>query len=657
MDLLNGYSSSDSNSDTDAPKDDSIIPQKPPHTIPSIKVADRRYLQAAPTPSVLATLSIQQKQNPTSTTMTKSNQSNSLLMNNPLKSTLTLPIHGPTSASDPTSQTSLSKGKVGNLQTNVTFDHTAFEEQRKSFQRSGVALGPDDRGSLVERGEYGHVRRRYCRETQKMVVVEPKLNPVDTLHRNLDDDEEEEEEDGQPKHKKRPRTEPLVEGSDDETTYGIWGPPTTTQLSHADDRLTDLQKHGGIETSLPPEILAEREHIKERDRRKTGGTGEGGEDPESRENRNFDKLVERKMAHLLPPRLDGEDASTLAIEPTTRFHGAEELDYRGRSWTNPPTELRERVEVGDVDHHRCYVPKKCVGRLTGHNKGVHRIRLSPGTGHLLLSGGLDGKCKVWSVHTKRVMRTYLGHSAAVRDVAFNNDGSKFLSASFDRFIRLWNTETGVVEGTFSNRRVPYVVKFYPKDDTTFVAGCSDNKIVAYSTETGEITQEYNHHLAPVNTITFVEDHGMKMVTSSDDKKVLVWEWDIGVPIKYISDPTMHSMPAITLHPTGAFMACQSLDNRICVYQGSGKFSLQRKKKFVGHQVAGYACDLVVSPDGQFLCSGDGHGKLCFWEWRMHKMLQKYRAHEKGPTIGCVWHPVLPSTVFTCGWDGVIKMWE
>ena len=427
---------------------------------------------------------------------------------------------------------------------------------------------------------------------------------------------------------KRPRTDPkareiLVEGDDDSATYGVWAPPTSSELHHADDRLTTLQTVGGVTASLPPQIIAERAHLAERDWRRSSydpdAVDADGNPGESRENRSFDKMVERKMAHLLPPRLDGEGGVETACEATSKFHGGEggEFDYRGRSWTEPPTELREVREEGDTEHHRCYVPKKCVGRLTGHNKGVHRIRLSPGTRHLLLSGGLDGKCKVWSVHAKRVLRTYIGHTAAVRAVRFNNDGSRFLSASFDRFIRLWNTESGEVEGTFTNRRVPYVVQFYPNDDTTFVAGCSDNKIVAYSTITGEITQEYNHHLAPVNTITFVED-GKKMVTSSDDKKVLVWEWDIGVPIKYISDPTMHSMPVVTMHPTGGFLACQSLDNKIVVYQATGKFSLQRKKKFLGHQVAGYACDIAISPDGQFLCSGDGQGKLCFWEWRMHK---------------------------------------
>jgi pre-mRNA-processing factor 17 len=171
--------------------------------------------------------------------------------------------------------------------------------------------------------------------------------------------------------------------------------------------------------------------------------------------------------------------------------------------------------------------------------------------------------------------------------------------------------------------VPYVVQFYPHDDNFFVVGCSDNKIVTYDATTAEITQEYNHHLGPVNAILFVEDHGTKMITSSDDKKVLIWEWDIGVPIKYISDPAMHSMPCMALHPAALYFAGQSLDNTIVVFQARDRFAMQRKKKFSGHQVSGYACELTFSPDGQFLVSGDGNGNIFFWLWKGHKYVDFY----------------------------------
>ena len=72
-------------------------------------------------------------------------------------------------------------------------------------------------------------------------------------------------------------------------------------------------------------------------------------------------------------------------------------------------------------------------------------------------------------------------------------------------------------------------------------------LVQYDIRTGEITQEYDQHLGPVNTITFV-DENRRFVTTSDDKTIRAWDFDIPVTIKYIAEPYMHSMPAVTIHP-------------------------------------------------------------------------------------------------------------
>mgnify|MGYP003876154177 CR=1 FL=1 len=81
---------------------------------------------------------------------------------------------------------------------------------------------------------------------------------------------------------------------------------------------------------------------------------------------------------------------------------------------------------------------------------------------------------------------------------------------------------------------------------------------------GEITQEYNQHLGPVNTITFV-DENRRFVTTSDDKTMRVWDFDIPVPIKLIADPAMHSMPAVGIDPKGKWLAATSLDNQIVLF--------------------------------------------------------------------------------------------
>ena len=86
-------------------------------------------------------------------------------------------------------------------------------------------------------------------------------------------------------------------------------------------------------------------------------------------------------------------------------------------------------------------------------------------------------------------------------------------------------------------------------------------------------QEYDYHLGAVNTITFV-DEGRRFVTTSDDKTIRVWEYGIPVQIKYIADPSMHSIPAVTLHPNNQWFIGQSLDNQILTYryaQGQSHF--------------------------------------------------------------------------------------
>jgi pre-mRNA-processing factor 17 len=363
----------------------------------------------------------------------------------------------------------------------------------------------------------------------------------------------------------------------------------------------------------------------------------------------WEKVNERKMSYLLPPR---PSRGTEVEEAKSTFHGQALVDYQGRPWWQAPSGVR--ADGGD---HACFVPKKCVKKYTGHTKGVQAIEFFPGTGHLLLSGSLDGKCKVWDVMGDRnVKRTYAGHTEGVRSIHMSNVGTEFLSSGFDRLIRLWDLETGQAKSTFSNRKMGYQVKFYPNDNNVFLVAASDNRVYQWDVRTGAVCQEYNYHLEPVNTITFF-DNGRKFASTSDDKKILVWEYDIPVPIKYISEPGMHSVPSVTAHPSGNFFAGQSLDNTIVVYQVGDKFKQLKKRTFTGHNNSGYACQVGFSANGQYMVSGDGLGKLHAWDWKTGKAVRKFQAHDGGPCIGAVWSPLEPNLVATCGWDGLIKLWD
>lgn len=318
------------------------------------------------------------------------------------------------------------------------------------------------------------------------------------------------------------------------------------------------------------------------------------------------------------------------------FHGESLYDYQGRTYMHIPTDtdVNLRGEPGDTES---FLPEYCIHTFTGHTKGITALRLFPHSGHLLLSASMDTKIKLWDLyHEGRCLRTFLGHSNAVRDITFSNDGRRFLSAGWDEQIKLWDTETGSCLSAVSFNDVPICVRFHPDEDKQhiFLVGTNDRRIVQYDLHAKQITQEYNEHQGAVNSITFV-DHNRRFLSTSDDKSLRAWDYDIPVPIKLVADPLMHSMPSVTLHPSLRWLACQTMNNTITVF--SAENFKQRKKVFRGHATAGFACQVGFSPDGRFISSGDSQGDLVFWDWKSGQLLKRLHTH-KDVIIAHEWLP-------------------
>jgi pre-mRNA-processing factor 17 len=129
------------------------------------------------------------------------------------------------------------------------------------------------------------------------------------------------------------------------------------------------------------------------------------------------------------------------INEKTTFHGNVEHDYLGRTYMHIPNDIDIDIR-GEPGNRECFLPKRCIHTWTGHSKGVNAIQFFPRSGHLLLSASLDNTVKLWDVyHDREVLRSYMGHNKAVKDVSFNHDGSKFVSAGFDKWLKVWDTGT------------------------------------------------------------------------------------------------------------------------------------------------------------------------------------------------------------------------
>jgi WD40 repeat protein len=71
---------------------------------------------------------------------------------------------------------------------------------------------------------------------------------------------------------------------------------------------------------------------------------------------------------------------------------------------------------------------------------IDAVAFSP-DGKYILSGSMDGKIRLWDVHTGAQLRQFVGHSEEVASVAFSPDGKYVLSGG-DASTRFWDASTG-----------------------------------------------------------------------------------------------------------------------------------------------------------------------------------------------------------------------
>ena len=342
------------------------------------------------------------------------------------------------------------------------------------------------------------------------------------------------------------------------------------------------------------------------------------------------------------------------FEATSTFHIPIRNDYQGRSFLES---VNERSHIKDLS--KSFIPKKLLHVYTGHQKGVQVVKFFPKFGTFLMSGSFDGTAKLWSVYNKRrLVQTYKGHTAGIKDLCFAQDGKTFLTGGFDSRIQLWDTETGKAITTFRVQKHPYCLRFNPDLDKqhSFLNASMNYKVEQYDIRTSKRTVVYEDHMGPVNSIVFC-DNNKRFVSCGDDKKIYLWEFGIPIVIKHIADPSVPAITKTCAHPNGRYFLGQTQTNKILVFntQDSG-LRLNKKKKFSGHLNSGYSIGLKASTqNGNYVVSGDQDGRVFFWDWKKGSSLFVMNAHEK-VTIDLDWSPNEKGMIATCSWDSTVRLW-
>ncbi|XP_072486329.1 WD repeat-containing protein 25 [Notamacropus eugenii] len=392
---------------------------------------------------------------------------------------------------------------------------------------------------------------------------------------------------------------------------------------------------------------------------------------QKRRQENMD-LVEGRIKPYIPKRLRQTQTLTAGINE----RGGSELqrqrsDCPSSSEGFPVRECRATV-VSDFikpylegKYKSTEIPKRLIFQMSEHGGPVNSVQWCPVLqhSHMLLSASMDKTFKVWdAIDTGRCLNTYSSHSGAVRAVQWSSCGRQILSGGFDSELHVTDVETGTQLFSCKNEFRISAVKFNPNEPNIFLCGGFSPEIKAWDTRSCKVIKVYKASVQQTLDILFLRD-GSEFLSSTDsvsrdsaDRTIIAWDFHSAAKVSNQIFHERFTCPSLTLHPKESIFVAQTNGNYMALFSALRPYRINKKKRYEGHKVEGYAVACECSPDGAVLVTGSADGNVFFYNYHNSRIICTFPAHSHA-CVDTTFHPVLPSVLATCDWSGKIKVWQ
>ncbi|NXY02012.1 WDR25 protein, partial [Pteruthius melanotis] len=314
------------------------------------------------------------------------------------------------------------------------------------------------------------------------------------------------------------------------------------------------------------------------------------------------------------------------------------------------------------------VPKSLIFHMSEHSGPVNEIQWCPvrEQSHMLLSASMDKTVKVWdAVDTGCCLKTYSCHSCAVRAAQWSSCGRRILSGGFDSTLHLTDIETG--KQIFSSKTEFRIsaLKFHPTESNVFICGGFSPEVKAWDIRTSKVNEIFFLFLFHIKLEVFFVKciaHRLQVTTAELGQiaasELLMWRlWDfLTNRISVCAWYERYTCPSLTLHPKESVFVAQTNGNYMALFSAQRPYRINKKKRYEGHKVEGFAVGCEFSPDGTLLVTGSSDGKVFFYNYHTSRIIRTLSAHKEA-CVSAIFHPVLPSLLATCDWAGEIKIWQ
>lgn len=305
--------------------------------------------------------------------------------------------------------------------------------------------------------------------------------------------------------------------------------------------------------------------------------------------------------------------------------------------------------------------------------GVSLIRFFPYQAQFLAAGHVDGSVKLYSTDrasqtnsnltSNGLVRTYNGHSSGLTGFHWVDEGNRFLTMSLDGWVKLWDTETGKVVyrrnttvGAFKTNATPMCAIAEAQQATI---GTGDGHVKTYDFRTNTESIAYHQMQTAITTMVQVPSFQTKpsFMVASSDGQIRVYQNGIPSVFQHVTGQEPKMITRACVHPENGFIIANTHVNSAAIFRidETGRIKMNHKKTFTGHHTVGHSIGLTCSPDGKFLLSGDGNGKLLCWNFKTGAIVGDTKVFSATTNdVDWAWN----SSMFAAAsWDGRIKIWK
>jgi WD40 repeat protein/GTPase SAR1 family protein len=283
----------------------------------------------------------------------------------------------------------------------------------------------------------------------------------------------------------------------------------------------------------------------------------------------------------------------------------------------------------------------------GHTNAVRSVAFSP-SGQHALSGSDDNTVRLWDARRGNCLRVLEGHTAGVNSVAWSADGQAALSGSDDHTVRLWDARTGKCIRVFKGHTGPVWSVAWSADGQEVLSGSDDHTVRLWDARTGRCLVFLLRHAGGVRSVVWSAD-GQLALSGSADRTLRLWEARTETCVRVLEGHT-DRVTSVAWSPDRQQVLSGSDDKTVRVWDTTRG---QCIRILEGH--AGRVTSVAWSADGQQAVSGSADTTVRLWDATTGQCIRILEGHTDRVT-SVAWSPDRQQ-VLSGSDDKTVRVWD